>query len=105
MLKINAPKAFGAKLTSSKGLLDPPSGSVPIDDPRPLFGCSAETGGHRVLSNVIHFDRQLFATLIIAQSMIEETFLPSDSVFARVEMFPIPDDANHRFFGRERQEC
>ena len=72
-----------------------------IDYPRPLFGVCIQTSGYRILSNVIHLRREVLATFIVSQTMIEISFLPSHSVLARVKAFPTTDDTAHCYFTRK----
>jgi|ERR1043166_1931018 len=58
-----------------------------IDNPGPLLRFPAETSSHRIPSNIIHLGSELFATLIIAQTMIEIALLPDDVILARMKRF------------------
>ena len=47
---------------------------------------------------------QLLPTLVMAQSMIKKALLPLDPILSRMKMFPIANDAAHRFVPLKRQE-
>jgi len=75
-----------------------------IDDPWPVFSLSAQTSDNGIPANVSHLNQELFAPLVIAQSMIEVTFLPLYCVIVGLEMFPIADHSTHRLISRKRQK-
>src|SRR6266480_4020798 len=67
-----------------------------IDNPRPLFRFRAQTGSHGILPDVIHLHRELLATLVSPQTMIEISLLPDNAIHSRMKTFPISDDFAHR---------
>src|SRR6266567_7692950 len=73
-----------------------------IDNPRPLFRFRAQTGSHGILPDVIQLHRELLATLVSPQTMIEISLLPDNAIHSRMKTFPISDDFAHRFIARER---
>ena len=63
-----------------------------LDPPWPIFGAHTQASCHWILADVINFRRELLAALIVAQSVVEVTFLPRDAVLDGLIVFPI---ANH----------
>jgi hypothetical protein len=47
--------------------------------------------------DIIHLGGKLCAALVSSQPMIEISFLPPDSAFARMKTLPISDDFAHGF--------
>ena len=41
-----------------------------FNNPRPVFGFCAQAGHDRILPNIIHLSRELFATFVIAQPVV-----------------------------------
>ena len=68
-----------------------------IDNPRPIFWSATQTRRYGILADVIDFRRPLFASVVVAQTMIKETFLPNDAIPALMKVFPIANHAAHRF--------
>jgi hypothetical protein len=64
-------------------------------NPWPVLHPFAETRRDGIPTNIVRLGLELFAPFIISQSMIEESVLPSEAVFPRVETFPIRNYATH----------
>src|SRR5438067_8185051 len=75
-----------------------------LDPPRPVLSFRAQTSHDRILPNVIDLGRELFAALIVSQSMVEIPLLPDDSVPVRLEMLPSANGSAHGFIPLERQQ-
>jgi hypothetical protein len=56
------------------------------------------------LPNVIYFRGQLLAAFIIAQAMIEISFLPNNAVLTSLKMFLIANRFAHRRVALEREK-
>jgi len=76
-----------------------------IDDPSPVFSFRAQTCSNGISPDIIHFQRELFTALIVAQSMIKVAVLPNDIVLPGVKALPIPNGLAHCFARREREKC
>src|SRR3954462_2063409 len=75
-----------------------------IQPPWPVFHSCAQTSRDRIIANVIDLRCELLAAFIVAQAMIEVTFLPDDAIVMRMVMLPVANHPAHLLIAIERQQ-
>src|ERR1700730_2626813 len=88
-------------VAKTNAALPPDFSPVRIDDPWPILCFGAQTRRYRILPNIIHLCRQLLASFIVAQAMIEISLLPHDTILCCVKTFRITGHLAHRLVAWE----